>query len=337
MLMMDDGKHLEVVEAIGLDDTKAARVVNVEGTISGWVASHVQPLLVTDISQQPGIQSMGHDAGGSFISVPLEHKTREGEATTITESSMQKVLAVLNVSGKRGGGTFTESDLKTLSIVANHAAAALENVRLIREIEEGRREILFTLGEIVETRSRETGFHVKRVAEYCKLLGSKLGLSAAESEILRLAAPLHDVGKVGIPDAVLNKPGKLTPEEFDVIKTHSQLGYDMLKVAKDRVLQSAAVIALQHHEKWNGKGYPRGLRGKEIHIYGRITGLADVFDALGVERVYKPAWPLEKILALFREERGEHFDPEITDCFFDHLKEVLEIRDAFPEQAAGAA
>ena len=332
MLMSDDGTRLEVARSVGLPDECLHATVEVGNSISGWVAENVQPLLVEDIRQDPSIGQKSRQLKdtSSFISVPLERKASLGEMS-LTEASRPPVIAVLNATEKRDGQQFNEGDLKTLSIVANHAAAALENVRLLQAIEESQREIVFTLGEIVETRSRETGNHVKRVAEYSKVLGLKCGLNGAESEILRLASPLHDVGKVGIPDAILNKPGRLTDQEFDIMKTHSMIGYDMLKVTKGVVLQAAGVIALQHHEKFDGNGYPQGLKGKEIHLFGRITGIADVFDALGVERVYKKAWPLEKILEFFREERGRHFDPEIVDVFFANLEEILTIRDAFPE------
>jgi len=158
-------------------------------------------------------------------------------------------------------------------------------------------------------------------------------LSITEAEILRLASPLHDVGKVGIPDAILNKPGPLTEIEYDVIKTHTQIGHDMLKVAKGRVLQAAAVIALEHHERFDGQGYPRAKHGKETHIFGRITGIADVFDALGADRVYKKAWELDRILDYFREQRGQQFDADLVDVFFANIEEILLIRGAFPEQA----
>jgi len=333
MLMDQDGRQLRVATSVGLPAEGANAVVDVGASISGMVAGNMQPLLVSDIQDNANIRGMSQNlgAGGSFISVPLERKSSPGDEYTLAESEMPKVIAVLNVTGKRGGEPFTEADLKMLSIVANHAAAALENVRLIRSIEEAQREQLFTLGEIVETRSRETGNHVKRVAEYSKILALRCGLSAQEAEVLRLASPLHDVGKVGIPDSILNKPGKLTDDEFDVMKAHAQIGYDMLKVSKGRVLQAAAVIALQHHEKFDGSGYPKGLKGADIHIYGRITGIADVFDALGAERVYKKAWALDQIFAYFHEQSGRHFDPEILEVFFNNLDEVLAVRNALPE------
>ncbi len=329
MLVSDDGLEMTVARGVGLPQDYDHAAVHVKNSISGWVAENVKPLFVEDIRQEPSVDKLSWQLrDNSFISVPLE---RKGSALSGPDACKGRVIAVLNVTEKRNQKTFTEADLKILSIMANHAAAALENVRLLADVEDTQREIVFTLGEIVETRSQETGFHVKRVAEYCKLLGLKCGLSSAEAEILRLASPLHDVGKVGIPDAILNKPGKLSVDEFDIIKTHAQMGYDMLKVTKGHVLQAAAIIALQHHERFDGKGYPNGLSGKDIHIFGRITGIADVFDALGVKRVYKDAWELDRILELFREERGNHFDPDITDVFFANIEEILEIRDSLSD------
>ncbi|MFC5405229.1 HD domain-containing phosphohydrolase [Cohnella soli] len=221
---------------------------------------------------------------------------------------------------------FTDRDLEILSLAASYAGKSLESVMLHQEIIDTQREIIFTMGEIGEIRSTETGNHVKRVAEYSYVLARALGLSSAEAEMLRTASPMHDIGKVAIPDAVLNKPGKLTPAEYEIIKSHTKIGYQLLKGSKRDLLRTAAIVAEQHHEKWDGTGYPLGRKGEEIHIYGRITAVADVFDALSAERVYKPAWPLEKIENLLREERGRHFDPAIIDVFFEQLPKLLEIR-----------
>lgn len=206
-----------------------------------------------------------------------------------------------------------------------------EITSLNQEIEETQREVVFTMGSIGESRSKETGNHVKRVAEYSRLLALYYGLSEEESEMLKQASPMHDIGKVAIPDAILNKPGRFDEEERRIMDTHAALGYEMLKHSHRTLLQAAAIVAHEHHEKWNGTGYPRGLRGEEIHIYGRITALADVFDALGSDRIYKRAWDDEKIFTLFREEHGEHFDPKLVDIFFEHLEEFLAIRETFKD------
>jgi len=197
-----------------------------------------------------------------------------------------------------------------------------------KEIEETQREVVFTMGSIGESRSKETGNHVKRVAEYSKLLALYYGLNKEDAEMLKQASPMHDIGKVAIPDTVLNKPGSFTVEERKIMDTHAILGYEMLKHSKRPLLKCAATIAHEHHEKYNGKGYPRGLKGEDIHIYGRITALADVFDALGSDRCYKKAWSDDRIFALFKEERAEHFDPKLIDIFFEHLDEFLEIRES---------
>ncbi|AXH14177.1 regulator [Malaciobacter mytili LMG 24559] len=206
-----------------------------------------------------------------------------------------------------------------------------EIVNLHEELEETQREIIYKLGDIGESRSQETGNHVKRVAEYSKLIAIKLNMSSDEISTIFTASPMHDIGKVGIPDAILNKPSKLNEEEWEIMKTHSEIGYEILKTSTRPILQAAAIISYTHHEKWDGTGYPKGLKGEDIHIYGRITALADVFDALGSNRTYKKAWPLEDILALFKEQKGKHFDPKLVDLFMDNLDEFLTIRNKFKD------
>lgn len=202
---------------------------------------------------------------------------------------------------------------------------------LNQEIEDTQKEVVFTMGSIGESRSKETGNHVKRVAEYSELLARYYGLPEEEAKMLKQASPMHDIGKVAIPDAILNKPGRFDEEERKIMDTHSMLGYEMLKHSQRPLLKMAAIIAKEHHEKWDGTGYPHQKNGEEIHIYGRITALADVFDALGSARVYKPAWDDEKIFALFKSERGKHFDPQLVDIFFDHLEAFLHIRESFKD------
>lgn len=200
------------------------------------------------------------------------------------------------------------------------------------EVEETQKEVIYKVGIIAETRSKETGEHLKRVAEYSKLMALKYGLDEEETEILKQASPMHDIGKLAIADEILNKNGKLTPEEFEVMKSHSKLGYDMLKGSDRSILKVASIVAHEHQEKWDGTGYPLGLKGEEIHIYGRITAIADVFDALGTKRCYKEPWSDEQIFEYLREQRGKHFDPQLIDIFFENLEEFLKIRDEIKDK-----
>ncbi|MBN2894408.1 MAG: response regulator [Campylobacterales bacterium] len=200
---------------------------------------------------------------------------------------------------------------------------------LQKEIEETQKEVVFTMGSIGETRSKETGNHVKRVAEYSRILATHCGLDAQSVELLVQASPMHDIGKVGIPDNILQKPGKLDDDEYAVMRTHAELGHSMLAHSKRPLLQMAATVAHEHHEWWDGTGYPRYLKGEEISIYGRITALADVFDALGSDRCYKKAWSDERIFELLRAQRGMQFDPQLIDLFFEHLDAFLAVRERF--------
>jgi len=207
-------------------------------------------------------------------------------------------------------------------------------IKLHEDLEHTQEDLIFRMGEIGETRSQETGYHVRRVAKYSELLAKYYGLSDKEVKYLTTASPMHDIGKVGIPDNILNKPGALTQSEWDTMKKHAEIGYELFKNSDKPLLKTAAIIAYEHHEKWNGSGYPRGLSGEDIHIYGRITALADVFDALGSDRCYKKAWPDEKIFKLIKEESGKHFDPKLVDIFFEHLDEFLAIRDKYNDSSS---
>jgi len=213
-----------------------------------------------------------------------------------------------------------------------HIEKANRKIEILNtEIEDTQKEVVFKMGAIGEARSKETGMHVRRVAEYSKLFALYLDIPPQKAEILKQASPMHDIGKVAIPDSILNKPGKHTAQEWEIMKTHSQLGYEMLGSSNKNILKIAAIVAREHHEKWDGTGYPRGLAGKDIHIYGRITAMADVFDALGSERVYKKAWEDERIFEFFKDQREKHFDPEIVDIFFKHLDKFLVIRDKYKD------
>jgi len=200
-----------------------------------------------------------------------------------------------------------------------------------KEIEKIQKEIIFTMGSIGESRSKETANHVKRVAEYSKLLASLYGLSQEETDLLHMASPMHDIGKVAIPDSILLKPAKLSHEEFEIMKTHANRGYDMLKHSNRPLISTAAIIAHEHHEKWDGTGYPRALKGDDIHIYGRITALVDVYDALISDRVYKKAWPEDEVIQFIKDQSSKHFDPKLVNLFFEHYKKFKYIKSKYKD------
>ena len=206
-----------------------------------------------------------------------------------------------------------------------------ELLQLHKELEQTQKEIIYKMGEVGESRSQETGNHVKRVAEYSRILALLAGLGKKNAELLYAASPMHDIGKVAIADSILKKPGRLTPEEFHIMQKHAEIGYHILKSSKRPILRAAAIVAYRHHEKWDGTGYPNGNSGKKIHIFGRITAVADVFDALGSDRVYKKGWEIDRIIQLFKDERGKHFDPDLVDLFLKNLDQFLVIRDKFKD------
>jgi putative two-component system response regulator len=212
---------------------------------------------------------------------------------------------------------------------------SLEQTVLARtqELMETRLEIVRRLGKACEFRDNETGAHIERMSRYSYVLALRAGLSNKHAEKILNASPMHDVGKIGIPDAILLKPGKLMPEEFDVIKKHPAIGEHILSGSDSPLIQLAEMIAHTHHEKWDGSGYPRGLRGEEIPIEGRITAIADVFDALTAIRPYKKAWDVNEAADFILKNAGTHFDPALAALFIQTLPELLEIRAEFPDAA----
>jgi len=225
-----------------------------------------------------------------------------------------------------------EINLFNTEIIANQEQLKQMNQDLAvlnDEIESTLRETVFTMGVIEERRSKETKNHTKRVTEYSRLLASQAGLAESEIGLIAAASPLHDIGKLGIPDRILLKPGKLTADEFEIMKNHTRIGHAMLAHSQRDILKAAAVIAQQHHEKWDGSGYPGGLRGEGIHIFGRIVALADVFDALLTSRPYKASWPLERVKGWIEAERGRHFDPRLVDILFESIEEFIAISQQY--------
>lgn len=195
-----------------------------------------------------------------------------------------------------------------------------------KELQEAYLDTIHRLVLAAEYKDEDTGDHIVRMSRYCALIAEKLGLPAKEVQNMLYAAPMHDVGKIGIADSILMKPSKLTDEEFEIMETHTTMGARILANAKAEVLQLAQQIAISHHEKWNGKGYPQGLSGDKIPLVGRIVGLADVFDALTSRRPYKDPYPVEVACDIMKKERGQHFYPDAVDVFLENLDGFLKIK-----------
>lgn len=278
----------------------------IEQSFSAMYADDIDPLIVKQLWET--IQS-GHIWRGV-----LKNKRKDGSLYWVKAT-------VVPIKDKQGKITEFMSVRNDIS----------EIIKLHEEIESTQQEIIYHMGEIAESRSQETGNHVRRVAEYSRLLALKYGLDAQEANKIAMASPMHDIGKVGIPDAILHKPGKLTDEEWEIMKTHAMLGYAVLQHSKRPILQASAIIAKEHHEKYDGTGYPLGLSGEAIHLYARIVAIADVFDALSHDRCYKKAWEDADVFAFFEKERGAHFDPQLVDMFLAAKEEFLTIRDHFKD------
>jgi len=236
-----------------------------------------------------------------------------------------------NIIYLNGCKKLTELEKDLIRIFSSNVAIVFDNIYLSQEIIDTQKEIIFTLGELVDTHSKGLANHVRRVAEFSYQMALLAGLEEKEAEILKLASPMHAVGKFGIPDAILNKPGELSMDEYSIIRNHSGIGHEILKKSKREILKAATIVAQQHHEKWDGSGYPQHLKGEDIHIYGRITGLADVFDALSHGRVYKKPWPPEQVIESIKNEKGKHFDPRLVDLFIENVNRFFAINKKFPD------
>ncbi|HAG40274.1 Cyclic di-GMP phosphodiesterase response regulator RpfG [Pseudoalteromonas sp. P1-30] len=193
-------------------------------------------------------------------------------------------------------------------------------------------DLVHRLGRAAEYKDTDTGEHIARMSQYSKLLALEFGMGEQQAELLRQAAPMHDVGKIGIPDAILLKPGRLTPDEFDHMKQHAAIGAQILANSSSPLLQLAHKLAIEHHEKWDGSGYPNGLKGEQISVEGRIVAIADVFDALTSKRPYKEAWGVEEALEHMQAQAGKHFDPHLINLFVNKLDAIIAIKNTYQEQ-----
>ena len=319
MVTTPDGKALEVAVSIGLPEEAAKTVVEMGRGISGMVAKSAQPLLVEDICRNPDIAQISRRLqADSFVSVPLEQKWPSGYDGPLSGIEL-RVLGVLNVTDKKDGARFTEGDLKILSIVANHAAAALENARLIKSVEEAHLSTLQSIALLLEAKDAYTHGHSQRVRDYSIWAARRLGMAENDIEVLRLGAALHDVGKVGIKDGILNKRGEPTAEEWETIRRHPLVGYEVLMPV--RILRPEhRQLVRGHHERMDGAGYPDGLRGDQLSPVTRVIIVADAYDAMASDRAYRSALSPPQILEQLKRHSGTQFDPEVAKIFVERVE-----------------
>ena len=318
-VVSDDKKTIWTKVAHGMD----AIQIPIDSGIAGCCITKGKKIIIDDVYED--------DRFNPDIDKKTGYRTKSMMVIPMFDYDDEIIGALQVINSKSNLGVFDNRDMQRLMLSSTYAAETLVSVKLSQEIDDTQKEVVFTMGAIGESRSKETGNHVKRVAEYSKILALAYGMDEKEAELLKQASPMHDIGKIAIPDSILKKPGRFDDEERKIMNSHSELGFHMIKNSQRPLLKAAAIVAHQHHEKWDGTGYPQKLSGEEIHIYGRITAIADVFDALGSDRVYKKAWEPERIFKLFREERAKHFDPKLIDLFFENIDKILKVRETFKD------
>lgn len=290
--------------------------------IIGHVIKSGKMRIVNDSSKDkyynPKIDELLGFPNFSSIYMPLKHSNND-------------VYGAIQVINKKNHEKFDDNDDEMLMFVALYCEEALTSYFFEDELKEIQNDIVFLLAELGESRSKETAMHVRRVSAMCEHLAKLAGFSDKDVIFIKLASPLHDVGKVAIPDCILNKAGKLSDEEYNKMKTHTIIAHRTLGNMHRKLLKAADTIAFEHHERYDGKGYPSGLVGEDIHPYARITTICDVFDALACERVYKKAWPKEDVYREFENQIGKQFDPNYCKIFLEHFNEFYSILAEYPD------
>jgi HD-GYP domain-containing protein (c-di-GMP phosphodiesterase class II) len=321
-------KQLEVVPPtftgfyVSLDKSSLAGYVGVTGKV----------LNISDAYKIP--RSREYRFNRSFDE-KNNYRTKSMLIVPMKDASGNVAGVIQLINARKGGGRkpsivpFDRHYENLVLSLASQAAIAIKNTLLTQELKEAYLDTIFRLSIAAEYKDDDTAVHIHRMSRYSAILAEGLGLSPAEVESIRYASPMHDIGKLGVPDSILMKPGKLTPAEFKEMQNHTVFGAKILENAKAELLQVSETIALTHHEKWDGSGYPRGLKGEAIPLSGRIVALADVFDALTTKRCYKPAFSLEESLKIIKEGTGRHFDPKLVQAFNDSLEKILAVKAQF--------
>lgn len=304
-----------------------------------WCTSHDPDLVIVDymMPEMDGIEFARRfrmlpgkaDTPLLMVTAAEDRQLRHRALTLGINDFLNKPFDQIELQARARNMLALRSSQKKL---ANRALLLADEVaKATSEIAARERETLLCLGRAAEHRDPETHEHIIRMSNYSQLIAQRMGLPEDECELMLSASPLHDIGKIGTPDHILLKPGKLTPAEFEIMRQHTVIGEKILSNSASPILQAGAQIAISHHEKFDGTGYPNGLKGKAIPLYGRIVAVADVFDALTSERPYKKAWDLDRANSLIVESRGGHFDPDVVDAFFDVYDQVLEIKARYQD------
>jgi putative nucleotidyltransferase with HDIG domain len=315
-LMLYDGEtgELKIEAAIGFDEGVAEKVRIRKGDgIAGLVAKKGEPVLVEDITKDPRFQKKeGRGYGGdSFISAPI--------MMSVPIKYQQRTLGVINVNNKCGGAIFAKDDLDFVTTLAAQAAIATDNALMFQQLEETRFEAIMALGEALEAKDLTTGRHSDRLLRFALGVAERLGLDHEERERLRYAAVLHDIGKIGIPESILQKPGRLTDEEYRIMKKHPELGAELVR--KISFLEPVSHLILTHHEWYNGRGYPRGLSDEDIPVEARIVAVLDAYDAMISDRPYRKALGNKRAVQELKDFAGTQFDPKVVEEFISVIDE----------------
>jgi len=320
LVVDDDPQNLQLMRLVLGDEYQLTFATNGRKAIEG-AAKHKPDLILMDIMmpEMDGYQACkALKADPELARIPVIFVTAMGE---IEDESKGFDVGCVDYITKPLSPSVVNRRVRThLSLVR---AEELERTRLL---------IIQRLGRAAEFKDNETGMHVIRMSHYSRIVAEKSGQPTWYCQLILQASPMHDVGKIGVPDKILLKPGPLDDDEWKIMRRHPKMGAGIIGEHDSELLDMASQIALTHHEKWNGKGYPAGLAGEDIPLSGRITALADVFDALVTSRPYKEAWHVEKALDLIRSEVGEHFDPRLVQAFLDGLDDILAVRDKWPEE-----
>lgn len=316
-LISEDGKSLDVYAVEGGESEALKKIKTpIKGSIAGYVATTGETMKIDDVKNEKRHYKKADEktkfVTHSMIAVPLKVK-----------GVLSGALEVLNKKSPTGGYAFDDEDVEAAKAFANQFATAIENVKLLERLKNLFNSTIRAISTALDKRDPYTKMHSGNVARYAKMIAKEIGLTEEKREGVYIAGLLHDVGKIGIMDSVLLKKGKLNPEEYELIKSHSVKGYEIMKDVKE--LRKSILNGIKyHHEKWNGKGYPEGLSGKNIPLFARIIGVADVFDALTTDRPYRKALSYEKAKDMIEEDSGKAFDPDVVEAFIRVYKKTLE-------------